>query len=115
MTSCEICGEENDEMFNGHCGISWCYVCDARFLGRCPVCQRDELNMELECDCCEKVGTNITIHQCEYCADLFCNECLDINDIGYKICCKNFLCVEKDTLKYLYSYVIRDIENLKQQ
>ena len=93
LGKCDICGNE-EEIFNQCCGVKVCFPCDYRFIGQCSVCQRDELNLELHCDCCEKVGTCMTILYCPYCEGIFCPDCLSINESPI-ICCYNESCEDR--------------------
>ena len=52
--SCDICGKDNEPIHYECCGVKICFPCDGRFAGLCSVCQRDELNSEMFCECCAK-------------------------------------------------------------
>ena len=89
---CAICGN-TDERWNSCCNISVCFPCDFKLSGRCCVCERAELNELIDCDCCSKIVTVMTITLCPGCDEMLCCDCLEIND-GCIVCCKKDDCLD---------------------
>ena len=96
--TCDICGKV-EPIHNQCCSVKVCFSCDCILAGQCSVCQRDELNMELHCECCGRLGNSMTIRFCPYCEGLFCENCLSINDSPV-IVCTSILCEQRFWLGY---------------
>ena len=90
MITCDICSRENTEKFNECCGLKWCFSCDCRFGGRCAICERDELNLEFNCDSCPQIITAMQSNYCVHCEKFYCVNCvLEDYDAGDNPYCSN--------------------------
>ena len=92
--NCHICSKDNEPIVKECCGVKVCFPCESRFAGLCSVCQRDELNCEIICDCCGKEGNMMTISYCPYCEDMLCDDCLSIKEHPVILCKKERCMVE---------------------
>ena len=78
--TCDICvgpylrGTESNTCCEG---MKWCFQCDFYMYGRCPICQKDELNAPLTCDICFEEGNMMTVRDCtkEECDMKVCQHC----------------------------------------
>ena len=92
--NCDICGNDKEPIFKECCGVKVCFPCDSIFSGDCSVCKRDKLNLEILCECCEKLGNYMTTHWCPYCEGVYCSDCLSIKEHPL-IVCKKTTCQDK--------------------
>ena len=89
---CDICfEEETGQPAKECCGLKVCILCDVRTMSLCSVCEKDELNEEIQCDVCGAVGNMFTVTMCaengRSCDLWVCGQCdKSPEDFVFKCC-----------------------------
>jgi hypothetical protein len=105
--NCDICFKENEEIFGDCCGIKMCIECDSKLGGLCSICEKDELNFCYECYGCYDDVPRMNTHICQICEEIFCEDCLSINDAPCFVCLR-----DKCENKYYDDFIIWASEKL---
>ena len=93
---CDICAGNNKKTTQC-CGVCVCSRCEEYFYGKCPVCDKDELNEFTICDICDRIGNMLTVRPCplvlatgsQACTFFVCATCSrqgQIYDRSYHFC-----------------------------
>ena len=71
---CDICFN-NENNTTKYCCSNLCNKCFLKLKGICPICQRDELNIQITCEKCKNKFSLIEIDNCDVCKKNICKEC----------------------------------------
>jgi len=96
QNECDICAK-NSEVHNTCCNVSVCFACDYKFLGKCCVCDRVELNEKCgNCFYCGKTVETMNYERCGACkASPLCTNCVEVSgDFTFWACCNSTNCIE---------------------
>ena len=72
--SCSICYIEKDDTYR-YCCSDLCNDCFLKIKGICPICDRENLNKQVNCERCNTIHKILDINNCDMCNRNICNDC----------------------------------------
>ena len=84
---CDICFSKKKTPIK-YCCSNMCNSCFLKLKGICPVCERDQLNIYINCEKCENKNYFIDIDSCDTCKKNVCNQCAYFKNKYILLCSK---------------------------
>ena len=117
IDTCDICFEENEEIFGDCCGVKTCINCNSRFADYCCICEKNKIYEPRECSGCLSKVPLISIGVCDNCDEIFCEDCLYWFNPPICICFKKE-CIEeyeKGFREWMFENILKKISSKRIQ